>query len=75
MWEVGAEEKEEQQAEKRARVSLYPSPRYRTEKEMNVLGGCVARWIKELTKDMDGAGRGMQTLGRRVIVCVLTLKT
>jgi len=50
----GVEEKDERQAEKRARVSLYPSPRYCSQQEQDVLGACLTRWGQELHQEMDG---------------------
>lgn len=60
--EVGEEERKGRQAEKRARVSLHPSPRYRSEQELKVMGACLTRWTMELTQDMDGEGRPLCTL-------------
>ena len=57
-WECGVEEGD-QQAEKRARVSLHPSPRYRSEQELKVMEACLSRWSKELKQDMDGEGGGL----------------
>ena len=45
---------EEQAAEKRARTSLYPSPRYRSENEMHTLEQCLTRWTQELAQDIEG---------------------
>ena len=55
------EEKEERQAEKRARVSLYPSPRYCSQQEQDVLGACLTRWAQELHQEMDGESMWMET--------------
>jgi hypothetical protein len=43
-----------EQAEKRARTSLYPSPRYRSEMELSTMEACLTRWGEELSQDMEG---------------------
>ncbi len=45
---------EEQAAEKRARTSLHPSPRYKSESELHTLEQCLTRWTQELAQDMEG---------------------
>lgn len=42
------------QPEKRARTSLYPSPRYKSEAELETLEVCLKRWTEELSQDMEG---------------------
>ncbi len=44
----------EEQAEKRARTSLHPSPRYKSELELETLQKCLKRWTEELSQDMEG---------------------
>lgn len=53
-WEQQEDQKSEEQAEKRARTSLYPSPRYKSEKELETLEQCLTRWTEELLQDMEG---------------------
>lgn len=43
-----------EQAEKRARTSLHPSPRYRSEAELGTMEACLTRWKEELSQDMEG---------------------
>ena len=45
---------EEQGAEKRARTSLHPSPRYKSESELHTLEQCLTRWAQELAQDIEG---------------------
>ena len=52
-WESG-ERREEEQAEKRARTSLHPSPRYRSQQELETMDRCLTRWTEELAQDMEG---------------------
>ena len=64
----GTDDREDRQAEKRARVSLFPSPRYCSEQEAEVMEACLTRWTKELRQDMEGKGlvRRMKWLVRRM---------
>ena len=50
-----SEEMEEGQAEKRARISLRPSPHSVSSGEMDVLEGCLNRWVHELKTEVKGA--------------------
>lgn len=53
-WESGDQKGEEQAAEKRPRTSMYPSPRYKSERELETLEQCLTRWTGELSQDMEG---------------------
>ena len=57
MWEleeIQSEGRGEERAEKRARTSLYPSPRYKSEQELDILERCLTRWSEELFQDIEG---------------------
>ena len=56
VWEQGTQGAE--QAEKRPRTSLYPTPRYKTERELETLEACLSRWKEELAQDIEGKAKG-----------------
>lgn len=53
-WEQEDPKGEEEAAEKRPRTSLYPSPRYKSEQELETLEKCLERWTEEMSQDMEG---------------------
>ncbi|XP_064407430.1 ubiquitin carboxyl-terminal hydrolase 28-like [Halichondria panicea] len=55
---------EGEQAEKRARISLRPSPHFVSSGEMDVLEGCLNRWVHELNtevKELEEAIKSTQS--------------
>ena len=50
-------------AEKRPRTSLFPTPRYKSEQELDVLQQCLGRWKEELTQDIEGQSLARNQLG------------
>ena len=60
---------EGEQAEKRARISLRPSPHFVSSGEMDVLEGCLNRWVHELNTEVKG-GLCMDVIVRKLHVMV-----